>query len=146
MLKGRSNFLVLTTALQLVLSLWAIIYFNFLNRLSFNESLLYEETNLSILIHDLFTREWWALIILAVSLATIFSLVTLIYQDLKFQFMNICMWVIIFLLAIDINDDIMRSASAIILFIPVFALNIYSYFDQKKINETKPNKKIKPAV
>ena len=135
MFKNRSRFLFLTVSLQMVLSLWTIVYFNFLNRLTFHESMLYNPTELSVLIHDLYAENWWSLIILAVCLATIFSLVALVYKDLKFQFMGICIWVILLLLALDVNETIMRSMTGIILFIPVFALNIYSYFDQKKLNK-----------
>ena len=134
MFKNRSRFLILTVSLQSILSLWAIIYFNYLNRLTFSESILYNPTDLAVMIHDLYAENWWSLIILAVCLATIFSLVALVYKDLKFQFMAICMWVILFLLALDVNDTIMRSLTAIMLFAPVFALNVYSYFDQKKLN------------
>jgi len=134
MWEKRSKFLILTVSLQLVLSLWAVVYFNFLNRMTFSESILYNPTDLAVLIYDLYTENWWSLIILAVCLATIFSLTALIYRDLKFQFMAICIWVVLFLLAIDVNDTVMRSMTAIILFIPVFGLNIFSYFDQKKLN------------
>ena len=134
MFKNRSNFLFLTVSLELVLSFWALFYFNYLNRLNYYEATNHQTTELALLIENMFTNSWWALIILTVTLATIFSLVCLIYKDLKFQFIAICLWIVLFVLALDINDAIMNNISALFIFLPVFALNTYSYFEQKKLN------------
>lgn len=131
MFKKRSKLLFITVTLESVLCLWTLFYFNYIDRLSYQESIIYKEVDLALLLENMFTSTWWALIILTLCLITIFSLISFIYKDLKFQFISILLWFILFVLALDIKDNINNIVSTIMLFIPVIAINIFSYFNHK---------------
>ena len=131
MFKNRSKLLFLTVCLESIFSIWVLFYFNYLDRLSYQESIVYKEVDLAILIENMFTSTWWALIILTFCLITIFSIVSFIYKDLKFQFISIILWFILFILALDIKDSFSNILSTIMVIIPLIILNIFSYFNHK---------------
>ena len=130
MFKERSKLFFGTCILQVILSIWALFYFNYLDRRSYEEHSL---SDLALLIENIFTNTWWALIILAVALITIFALVAFIYKDLKFQFMAICLWIVLFILAVDFQASVGEVFSTLAIFMPLIILNIFCYFNQKKL-------------
>ncbi|MDD4795257.1 MAG: hypothetical protein PHG03_01690 [Bacilli bacterium] len=131
MFKKRSKLLFITVTLESVLCLWTLFYFNYIDRLSYQESIIYKEVDLALLIENMFTSTWWALIILTLCLITIFSLISFIYKDLKFQFISILLWFMLFILALDIKGNINNIVSTIMLFIPIITINVFSYFNHK---------------
>ena len=137
MFKERSKLLFITVCLESVLSLWSLIYFNYLDRLNYSESLLHETSDLALLIENMFTSTWWALIILTICLITIFSIVCFVYKDLKFQFISILLWFILLILALNFKENFMNIISILATFIPIIILNIFGYINQKKKIKTK---------
>ena len=133
MLEKRSKFLITIVSLESVLSIWALFYFNYLDRLNYGESLKYKLTDLALLIQDMFTSTWWALIILTICLITIFSAVAVIYRDVKFQFISIILWFILFILALDFKDIPLNILSIVAIFIPIIIANIIGYINQNKL-------------
>lgn len=133
MLEKRSKFLITIVSLESVLSIWALFYFNYLDRLNYSESLKYKLTDLALLIQDMFTSTWWALIILTICLITIFSAVAVIYRDVKFQFISIILWFILFILALDFKDLPLNILSIVAIFIPIIIANIIGYINQNKL-------------
>ena len=133
MFKKRSKFLFIVVALESFLSLWLLFYFNYLDRLNYAQSVINTTNDLALLIQNMYTSTWWALIILVICLSTIFSLISLIYQELKFQLVAILLWFILFILAIDIKAQIGGVISILAIFMPIIAANIYAYLAQKKI-------------
>ncbi|MDD4188066.1 MAG: hypothetical protein PHX04_04875 [Bacilli bacterium] len=131
MFKKRSKLLFITVTLESIFCLWTLFYFNYLDRLSYQDSVIYKEIDLALLIENMFTSTWWALIILVLCLITIFSLVSFIYKDLKYQFISILLWFILFILALDIKGNISNIFSTVMIFIPVITLNIFSYINHK---------------
>ncbi len=133
MLEKRSKLLITIVSLESVLSIWSLFYFNYLDRLNYNESLKYKLTDLALLIQDMFTSTWWALIILTICLITIFSAVAVIYRDVKFQFISIILWFILFILALDFKDIPLNILSIVAIFIPIIIANIIGYINQNKL-------------
>ena len=133
MFKERSKLLMTVVILESILSVWVLFYFNYLDRLNYAESIVISPTNLALMIEDMYTSSWWALIILSVCLANIFSAVCLIYRSLKFQFMAICLWLVLFILAIDVRGDVKDMLSVIAIFLPVLTVNILAYLKQNKL-------------
>ena len=113
MFEKRSKLFFTVILIQSIFSIWILFYFNYLDRLN--------------------TSSWWALIVLTICLISIFSLVSFIYRDLKFQFMSISLMIILFILGLNFKDSFLNNISVICLFIPVILLNILCYFKQKKI-------------
>lgn len=135
MFKKRSKLLFITTILESIFSVWALFYFNYIDRLSYQESVIKSQADLALLIENMFTSTWWALIILTLSLISIFSLVSFIYKDLKFLFVSILLWVILFILALNFKDNFTKILSTIMIFIPIISINIISYYNQKKLDK-----------
>lgn len=140
MFRERSKLLFVSVCIESILSIWALFYFNYLDRLSYQESLLNTSADLALLIENMFTSTWWALIILVFCLIAIFGLVSFIYKDLKFQFMSIILWFILFILALDFKDRILNILSTVMVFTPVIILNIFSYFNHSKKIKSKTKK------
>jgi hypothetical protein len=132
--KKRSKLFIVVIILESILTIWALIYFNYMDHLNYYESVASKTQNLALMIQNMFTSTWWALIILDLALITIFSLVAIIYRDLKFQFISICLWVILLILAINFKDTLRNNLATILIFIPIFTLNILAYKEQKKLN------------
>lgn len=135
MFEKRSKLLFITTILESIFSVWALFYFNYIDRLSYQESVIKSQADLALLIENMFTSTWWALIILTLSLISIFSLVSFIYKDLKFLFVSILLWVILFILALNFKDNFTKILSTIMIFIPIISINIISYYNQKKLDK-----------
>ncbi|MDD2409712.1 MAG: hypothetical protein PHD03_03225 [Bacilli bacterium] len=133
MFKKRSKLFFIVILIQSLFSIWILSYFNYLDRLSYSESIINNTEDLALLIENMYTSSWWALIVLTICLISIFSIVSFIYKDLKFQFISILLMTILFILALNFNDSFLNNISVICIFVPVIILNIMCYFKQKKI-------------
>ena len=131
--KNRSIILGITALLQIGINIWILLYFNHLDHLMYYESGT-DTSSLALLIQNMYTSTWWALIILAYTLVSIFTLTSFIYKDLKFEFISIILYVVLLLLAINFKDTLKNNISSFLIFIPLIALNIASYKSQKKIS------------
>lgn len=131
--KNRSIILGITALLQIGINIWILLYFNHLDHLMYYESGT-DTSSLALLIQNMYTSTWWALIILAYTLVSIFTLTSFIYKDLKFEFISIILYVVLLLLAINFKDTLKNNISLFFIFIPLIALNIASYKSQKKIS------------
>lgn len=132
--KERSKLLFITITLETILLIWILLYFNYMDHIMYQTSS--STTNgLALLIQNMYTSTWWALIILAYSLISIFSITSFIFKDLKYHFMSLCLWIILLILAINFQDTIKNNLGTLFIFIPIFILNIFAYKNQKKINQ-----------
>ncbi|MDD2238644.1 MAG: hypothetical protein PHH51_02000 [Bacilli bacterium] len=132
MFEKRSKLFFAVILIQGLFSIWILFYFNYLDRLNYSESIINNTNDLALLIQNMYTSSWWALIILTICLISIFSIVSFVYRDLKFQFMAILLMIILFILALNFKDSFLNNISVICIFIPVIILNIFCYFKQKK--------------
>ena len=137
--KDRSKLMVFLTALEIILALWILIAFNYSDRLSYNEAMNYDENSLALLMENMFTSTWYALIILTANLISIFSLVSAIYKKLEFHFVSISLWCVLLLLALDFKASVGTNAATLAIFIPIICLNIVAYFNQKNKLKKKKN-------
>lgn len=138
-LASRSKLMVILTILEIVLALWILIAFSYSDRLSYSEAIEYSEDNLVLLLDNMYTSTWYALIILTANLISIFSLVSTIFKKQEFHFVSISLWCVLMILAVDLNLNFMSNAATLAIFIPIILLNIVAYFNQKKLI----NKKLK---
>ena len=138
-LASRSKLMVILTILEIVLALWILIAFSYSDRLSYSEAIEYSESNLVLLLDNMYTSTWYALIILTANLISIFSLVSTIFKKQEFHFVSISLWCVLMILAVDLNLNFMSNAATLAIFIPIILLNIVAYINQKKLI----NKKLK---
>lgn len=132
--KKRSKLLVLLTIGDNLLALFLLCYFNYLDRLNYAESVIHTTNDLALLIQNMYTSTWWALIILSICLIAAFKLVGFYYRDLKFILISSYLWVVLLILAINIKDSFMNNISALAIFIPIIIFNFAAYINQKKLN------------
>ena len=132
--RKRSKLLGLLTIGDNLLALFLLCYFNYLDRLNYAESVIHTTNDLALLIQNMYTSTWWALIILSICLIAAFKLVGFYYRDLKFILISSYLWVILLILAINIKDSFMNNISALALFIPIIIFNFAAYINQKKLN------------
>ena len=95
---------------------------------------IHTTNDLALLIQNMYTSTWWALIILSICLIAAFKLVGFYYRDLKFILISSYLWVVLLILAINIKDSFMNNISALAIFIPIIIFNFAAYINQKKLN------------
>ena len=131
--KDRSKLLFIISILESILSIWFLSYFNYLDRLNYYESTSNKTKDLALLLQNMFTSTFWGLLILILSLISIFTLISFIYKDIKFQFISILLWFILLILSINIKETLTYNLSNLCIFIPIIALNILAFINQKNI-------------
>ena len=114
------------------MSVWYLSYFNYLDRLNYSEGLISKTSDLALLLENMFTSTFWGLLILVISLGTIFSIIAFIYRDHKFQLMTSLMWVIILILSINVKDTLKNNISSLFIILPILIFNFVAFYDQKK--------------
>ena len=129
----RSKLLFIITVFELLISTWFLVYFNYLDRLNYIESINTKTKDLALLLENMYTNTFWGLLIIILSLIAIFSLISFIYRDEKFQLISCLLWCIMLVLAINIKDSFINNISTLCIFIPIISLNILSFKNQKNI-------------
>ena len=129
---NNSKLLIIITFLELILSLYCLIYFGYVDRLNYIESQTVILSDLSLLIQNMYTSTWWALIISFIILISILSLTSIIYKKQEYHFISILIWFMLFILALDFKKSFTYNLSNVAIFIPIILINIKAYFNQKK--------------
>ena len=127
-IKNNSKLNIIICILETILSLYFLIYFNCLDRLNYTTS------DLTLLIENMYTSTWWALIISFISLVSIFHIVSIVFKKIEYHFITILIWIMLFILALDFTKSFMYNLSNIAIFIPIILINILAYNNQKSIN------------
>lgn len=128
---NNSKLLMIITTLELILSTYFLIYFGYVDRLNYIESQTTTISDLAILIQNMYTSTWWALIIVSIILISVFSLTSILYKKNEFHFISILIWCMLFVLALDFTKSFTYNLSNIAIFIPIILINIKAYFNQK---------------
>ena len=128
---NNSKLLIIITLFELVLSTYFLIYFGYVDRLNYIESQAITMSDLTLLIQNMYTSTWWALIIVSIMLISIFSLTSIIYKKREFHFISILIWFMLFILALDFTKSFTYNLSNIAIFIPIIFINIKAYFNQR---------------
>ena len=128
---NNSKLLIIITILELILSTYFLIYFGYVDRLNYIESQTTTMNDLALLIQNMYTSTWWALIIISIILISIFSITSIIYKKSEFHFISILIWCMLFILALDFTKNFTYNLSNIAIFIPIIVINIKAYFNQK---------------
>ena len=104
------------------------MYFSYMDKLSYVEN----SNNLSLLIQNMYTSTWWALIIMSISLISIFSITSIVYKKNYLHFISILIWGVLFILSLDLEKSLKYNISNMCIFIPIIVINILAYFKEKK--------------
>ena len=130
--KENSKLLLLITILEIILSLYFLIYFGYMDRLNYIESSTKTMNDLALLIQNMYTSTWWALIISFIVLISALTLTSIIYKKQEYHFISIILWIMLFILALDFTKSLTYNLSNIAIFIPIILINILAYKNQNK--------------
>jgi len=128
----RSKLLFIITIIESIMSIWFLIYFNYLDHLNFYESTTTKTKELALVFQNMFTSTWWGLLILIICLITIFSIIAFIYRDEKFQLISTLLWFILLILSINIKDTFKNNIGTIFIILPIIIINYIAFKNQKK--------------
>ena len=145
-IKENSLYLVGLAIAESVLSVIATLSFVYTDSLTYSKSLVIQMLGIEKLLETMYTSTWWALVLLLIFFVALFSIMTLLYKDLKYMVISIGCTIELFLLSINLTRSIGEILLNILIFIPIFILNIIAYRNEsKKINETSKSKRKKTS-
>ena len=131
---NNSKLLIIVCLLEIILSIYFLIYFGYMDRLNYIESSTKTISDLALLIQNMYTSTWWALIISFIIIISTFTLTSIIYKKNELHFIAIILWNMLFILALDFTKSISYNLSNIAIFIPIIIINILAYKNQKSIS------------
>ena len=130
--KEHSKLLIIITILELILGIYFLTYFGYVDRLNYIESSTTKISDIALLIQNMYTSTWWALIISFIILIGVLSLTSIIYKKQEYHFISILLWIMLFILALDFTKSINYNLSNLLIFIPIILINILAYKNEKK--------------
>ena len=133
--KKHSKLLLIITFLEIILSLYFLIYFGYMDRLNYIESSTKTMSDLALLIQNMYTSTWWALIISFIILISSLTLTSIIFKKQEYHFISIILWIMLFILALDFTKSINYNLSNLLIFIPIILINILAYKNEKNISK-----------
>ena len=125
--KENSKLLVIVSILEIILSIFFLTYFSYVDRLTYIEN----SNNLVLLIQNMYTSTWWALIICMINLISIFTITSIIYKKNYLHFISILIWLVLLILSLDFTKGIKYNLSNLFIFVPIIIINILAYKNQK---------------
>lgn len=133
LLKEHSPYLVFLCGFEILLTIVSILSFIYKDNVS-----IAWLSDLNLLISNLYSQTWWGLILLALGFISIFTLTSIIYKKLEYQFISTCIWVLISIIAINLNNSFGDILYTLMLYIPIIIINVIAYKQEyKKINKKK---------
>ena len=130
--KNNSKTLIIISILEIILSIYFLTYFGYMDRLNYVESINASTSNLALLIENMYTSTWWALIISFVSIISIFTLTSILFKKSYLHFISICLWILLFILALDFTKSLTYNLTNAAIFVPIIGINILAYIKEKK--------------
>ena len=86
---NNSKLLIIVCLLEIILSIYFLIYFGYMDRLNYIESSTKTISDLALLIQNMYTSTWWALIISFIIIISTFTLTSIIYKKNELHFIAI---------------------------------------------------------
>lgn len=129
--KENSIYLIIVTILETILGIAMTLSFVYTDSLSYSDSLLIQSDGIQKLLENMYSSTYWALILLLLSFISIFSIVTLVFHKMEYEFISILCWFEMFILAINFTKSLTDNLAAIALFAPIIIICIISYHKEK---------------
>ena len=140
--KENSIYLIILTIAEIILSIVSTMAFVYSDSLSYADSVVYEGIGIDVLLQNLYSSTFWALILVCIALISIMSIATLVFKKMDYLFIGIMGWIYLFILSINLTKPIGDILSTCAMFIPIIIINIICYKKEKEFIETKPRKKV----
>ena len=137
--KEHSPYLLFLTLGEVILSIIATMSFVYSDSLQYSDSAILSN-GVEKLLETLYSSTWWALILFLLFFIALFAVMTIIYKKLEYMTISIGCWVEMLILSINVGNDLKELAINLLLFIPIFILNIIAYRTEKNKINTKTKK------
>ncbi len=137
--KEHSPYLLFLTLGEIILSVFATISFVYTDSLQYSDSAILSN-GVEKLLETVYSSTWWALILFLLFFIALFALMAIIYKKLEYMTISIGCWVEMLILSINVGNDLKELAINLLLFVPIFILNIIAYRTEKDKLNTKPKK------
>ena len=141
--KEHSPYMLFIALLESVVSVIATMSFVYTDSLTYEKSLVLQAMGIEKLLETMYTSTWWALVLLLVFFVALFAILTIIYKDLKFYGISFGCLVELLILSINLTAPIKNIFMNMLIFLPLFVLNVIAYKSEKAKLEEKPKTKKK---
>ena len=138
--KENSKSLICLTIAHLILSIVSTMAFVYSDSLSYADSVVYEGIGIDLLMQNLYSSTFWALILVCIALISIMSIATLVFKKMDYLFIGIMGWIYLFILSINLTKPIGDILSTCAMFIPIIIINIICYKKEKEFINKKTKK------
>ncbi len=143
LLKEHSPYMLFIAIAESIISVLATMSFVYTDSLTYSKSLVIQAIGIEKLLETMYTSTWWALVLLLVFFVALFAILTIIYKDLKFYGISFGCLVELLILSINLTAPIKNTLMNMLIFLPLFVLNVIAYRSEKKKLEEKPKTKKK---
>ena len=133
----RSKLLFILTFFETVFTWYFLVYFNYMDRLNYIESISTKTQNLALVFQNMYTSTFWGLIIIILVFISIFAIISLIYNDHKYQLISLLLRIVLFTLAINLKAGFKDNISILCIFVPIILVNYLAFKNQKTISNMK---------
>jgi hypothetical protein len=138
--KENSKYLICLTIAEIILSIVSTMAFVYSDSLSYADSVVYEGIGIDLLMQNLYSSTFWALILVCIALISIMSIATLVFKKMDYLFIGIMGWIYLFILSINLTKPIGDILSTCAMFIPIIIINIICYKKEKEFINKKTKK------
>jgi len=142
--KENSLYAIGLVIAEIILSTVCTLAFVYSDSLSYSESFIYQSLGVELLLQNLYSSTFWALILVLLDIMVIFAVTSLVFKKLEYLFISILGWVELFILSINLTKPLNELLPTMAMFIPIIIINIICYRKQKEkmlINEELTKKK-----
>ncbi len=140
--KEHSPYLLILTLCEGLLSLVCTLSFVYSDSLSYDDSLIYNAIGVEKLLESLYSSTFWALLLLILAFIFVLNITCIKYKNLEHGFISICLWVLMFILSINLTKSLMDNLMTSLLFIPIIIINIVAYkTEESKLKKRKSKTK-----
>jgi hypothetical protein len=139
----HSMYFIILTIAEVILSTVATLSFISTDSLSYEDSILINTFGIEKLLESIYSSTWWALILLLLFFIALFSVMELIYKKEEYMTLSIGCWIELLILSINIGNPIKDTLMNLMLFAPIFVLNIIAIVKEKNCLKQQNNEQEK---
>ena len=143
--KENSMYAIVLVIAEIILSTICTIAFVYSDSLNYAESIVYQSLGVELLLQNIYSSTFWALILVVLDIIVIFSVTSIVFKKMEYFFISILGWIELFILSLNFTKPIGDIISTSAMFIPIIIINIICYRKQKAklLLINKPRKKSK---
>ena len=128
--KDNSIYLIVLTIVETILCIVCTLSFVYTDSLTYSESIIYQSLGVETLLQSIYSSTFWALILVMLAIIVMFSITSLVFRKIEYQFISLLGWIELFILSLNFTKPISDLLATCALYIPIIILNIICYRKQ----------------